>query len=79
MFEQSEDFAALIRTGIRDPIAIGLARTLLEEAEVPFIEMDQNIPAQQESGNFFGWWTIRVPRNREEEAREIVRHVEAED
>lgn len=78
MGPEENEFAALIRTGIRDPVAIGLVKTLFEEAELPFIEMDQNVPARQESGNWFGWWTIRVPSDREEEAREILRHVERE-
>ena len=67
---------ALIRTGIVDPVAIGLAETLLEEAEIPFFAMDRNVVARQESGNFIGWWNIRVPKEREAEAREILRSVE---
>ncbi len=70
------DLDVLIRTGIKDPIAIGLAETLLEEAEIPFFAMDRNTPARQESGNFLGWWNIRVPRDREFEAREILYSVE---
>jgi len=66
------DFEALIRTTITNPIAIGLAETLLQEAGIPFFVMDQSIAARQESGNFFGWWTVRVPRDREAEAREIL-------
>jgi Putative prokaryotic signal transducing protein len=70
------DFGVLIRTGINNPVAIGLAESLLQEAEVPFFAVDRNIPARQESGNFIGWWNIRVPREFEVEAREIVRSVE---
>ena len=70
------DLEVLIRTGIKDPIAIGLAETLLEEAEIPLFAMDRNVPARQESGNFLGWWNIRVPKDRESEAREIIESVE---
>jgi len=65
-------FDVLIRTNIANPIGIGLAETLLQEAGIPYFVMDQSIAARQESGNFFGWWTIRVPRDREAEAREIL-------
>jgi hypothetical protein len=37
--------------------------------------MDQNPAARQESGNFLGWWNVRVPRQREAEAREILQSV----
>jgi predicted TIM-barrel fold metal-dependent hydrolase len=70
------DLDILIRTGITDPIAIGLAESLLEEAEIPFFAMDRNTAARQESGNFLGWWNVRVPRDREAEARELLRSVE---
>ena len=66
------DLEVLIRTNIANPIGIGLAETLLQEAGIPYFVMDQSIAARQESGNFFGWWTIRVPRDREAEAREIL-------
>lgn len=67
---------ALIRTGIMNPIAIGLAETLLQEAGIPFFVMDQNTAARQESGNFFGWLSVRVPSDREAEAREILQSVD---
>jgi len=70
------DLDVLIQTGLRDPIAIGLAENLLNEAGIPFFVMDQNVPARQESGNFLGWWNVRVPREFEAEARDIVRGVE---
>jgi hypothetical protein len=70
------DFDALIRTGLMEPIAIGLAETLLQEAGIPFFTVDQSLAAQQEAGNFFPWWSIRVPRESEAEAREILRSVE---
>ena len=69
-------FGALIRTGIKDPVAIGLAQTLLREAGIPFFAMDRNVAARQESGNFLNWWSVRVPADREAEAREILRSVE---
>ena len=70
------DLDVLIRTGILNPIAIGLAESLLREAEIPFFAMDRNIAARQDSGNFLGWWNVRVPSEREAEAREILRSVE---
>ena len=78
MTEQSDesDLDILIQTGIKDPIAIGLAENLLEEAGIPFFAMDRNVAARQESGNFLGWWNVRVPRHLEREAREILQSVE---
>ena len=74
--EKTAVFDVLIRTGISDPIAIALAETLLEEAEIPFFAMDRNVVARQESGNIIGWWNVRVPQDKEAEAREILRSVE---
>jgi hypothetical protein len=71
-----DDLDVLIRTGFRSPVAIGLAKGLLQEAGIPFFAMDQNPAARQESGNFLGWWNVRVPRQREAEAREILQSVE---
>jgi hypothetical protein len=71
-----DDIEVLIRTGLQNPIGIGLAKSLLQEAEIPFFTMDQNVAARQESGNFIGWWNVRVPREREAEAREILASVE---
>jgi len=70
------DLDVLIRTGMRDPVAVSLAKTLLEEARIPFFTMDQNPAACQESGNILGWWSIRLPGAREAEAREILLAVE---
>ena len=70
------DFEVLIRTDLRDPVGIGLARSLLQEAGIPFFAMDQNVAARQDSGNILGWWTVRVPRKWEQEAREILESVE---
>lgn len=75
--EDGGDLSVLIRTGIRDPIAIGLAESLLREAEIPFFAMDRNVAARQESGNVLGWWSVRVPSDLEAEAREILQSVEA--
>jgi len=69
------DFDILIRTGLQDPVAIALLKSLFEEAEIPFIELDQNPVVQQDSGNIFGSLSVRVPREREAEAREILRSV----
>lgn len=73
---EEDNLDVLIRTGLADPVAIGLARNLLQEAGIPMFAMDQNVAARQESGNILGWWTVRVPREREAEAREILRSVE---
>ena len=70
------DPGVLVQTGINNPIGIGLAVSLLREAGIPFFAMDQNVAARQESGNFLGWWTVRVPKEREAEAREILQSVE---
>jgi len=70
------DIDVLIRTGLQNPVAVGLATSLLQEAGIPFFTMDQNSAARQESGNFLGWWSVRVPREREAEAREILLSVE---
>ncbi|HXS98689.1 MAG TPA: DUF2007 domain-containing protein [Candidatus Limnocylindrales bacterium] len=72
------DFEALIRTNLRNPVAIALAKTLLEEAGIPIFAMDQNVAARQDSGNILGWWTVRVPKDRESEAREILLSIERE-
>jgi hypothetical protein len=70
------DLDVLIRTGITNPVAIGLAESLLREAGIPFFAMDRNVAARQDSGNFLNWWNVRVERDREAEAREILRSVE---
>lgn len=70
------DLDALIQTGLSDPIAIGLAKSLLREAGIPFFAMDTNVGARQESGNFLGWWNLRVPKEVEGQAREILKSVE---
>jgi hypothetical protein len=70
------DLDVLIRTGIKNPIAIGLAESLLREAGIPFFVMDRNVAPRQESGNILNWWSVRVSSEREAEAREILRSVE---
>ena len=74
--EGEDDLNVLIRSGCQGPLAISLAKTLLEEAGIRFFAMDQNAGARQESGNFLGWWDVRVPHDREAEAREILKSVE---
>ena len=71
-----DDLDVLIQTGLADPIAISLAESLLQEAGIRFFVMDQNVAARQESGNFLGWWSVRVGSERESEAREILESVE---
>ncbi len=75
--EEPGNLDVLIRTCISDPIAIGLAESLLREAGIPYFRMDQNSAARQEAGNILGWWNVRVPKEKEAEAREILRSVEA--
>jgi hypothetical protein len=74
--EDEGDLDVLIQTGINNPIAIGLAENLLQEAGIPFFAMDRNVAARQESGNVTGWWSIRVPREVEAEARAILHTVQ---
>ena len=74
--QEPDDLDVLIRTGIYNPIAIGLAESLLQEAGIPFFVMDQNTVARQESGNYLGWWTVRVPHDMAQQAREILQSVE---
>ncbi len=74
--DPSPDLDVLIRTGLADPVAIGLAKSLLQEAGIPFFAMDQNVAARQESGNILGWWSVRVAKDREAEAREILSAIE---
>ncbi len=66
------DLDILIQTTLNDPIAIALAENLLTEAGIPFFAMDRNVAARQESGNFLGWWNVRVPKEFETEARDIL-------
>ena len=73
---EEQDLDVLICTGINDPVVIGLAESLLGEAEIPFFAMDRNIAARQESGNFLGWWNVRVPKEFEAQAREILESLE---
>lgn len=70
------DLGVLIQTGLTNPVAIGLARSLLQEAQIPFFTMDESLAPRQESGNIIGWWSVRVPEEREGEARELLRNVE---
>jgi hypothetical protein len=70
------DLDVLIKTNFKGPVAIGLAKSLLQEAGIPFFAMDQNLAARQESGNLFGWWNVRVPRERQAEAHEILDSLE---
>lgn len=72
---EKADLDVLIKTGLNDPISIGLAENLLQEAQIPFFAMDQSVAARQESGNVIGWWNVRVPKELEAEAREILQTV----
>jgi Tfp pilus assembly protein PilF len=73
---EDADLGTLIRTAMRDRVAIGLLESLLREAGIPFFVMDQNPAARLEGASAGGWWDIRVPREREAEAREIIQAVE---
>ena len=74
--QEPHDLDVLIETTISDPIAIGLAESLLREAGIPFFRMDANPTARQEAGNFLGWWNVRVPTEMEAQAREILQSVQ---
>lgn len=76
MGPQESDLDVLIRTGLKDPIGIALAQNLLDEAQIPYFVMDQTQAAHRDIGAFGGWWTIRVPHDCEERAREILLEVE---
>ena len=76
MANDEPNLDVMIRTGISDPIGIGLAESLLQEAEIPYFRMDENVAVRQRGGNILGWWDVRVPKEREAEAREILRGVE---
>ncbi len=65
----------LIQTALDHPIAIALAESLLQEAGIPYFVPDQEVTARED--DTLGWWNVRVPSDRESEAREIVQHVEA--
>lgn len=73
---EGNDLDVLLRTGLQDPIAIALAKSLFDEAGIPYFTMDETKGAQRDVESFIGWWTVRVPRDREAEAREILRSVE---
>jgi hypothetical protein len=72
----NEDLEVLIRTGIRDPFATALAKKLFEEAGIPYFTMDQTTSARRDVESLSWWWTVRVPRDREAEAREILQSIE---
>jgi hypothetical protein len=67
----------LIRTGINDPVAIQLVKSLLDEAGIPHVTVEPTVIARPESGNFFGWWSLCVPHEREAETREILADVKS--
>jgi len=76
MQAENEDLEVLIRSGVRDPFAIGLAKSLFEEAGIAYFTMDETTVARRDVESLSGYWTVRVPRSREEEAREILRNIE---
>lgn len=75
MGDQS-DLDVLIRTGLYSLVAINLAESLFREAGIPFFTMDQNPSARQDGVPSLGYWNVRVPRAREDEAREILQSLE---
>jgi hypothetical protein len=74
--ENGADLDVLIRSSIADPVGIALVEGLLEDAGIPFFRMDASVVPRQKSGNFIGWWNVRVPKAYEADAREIIRSVE---
>jgi hypothetical protein len=73
--QKTDNLDVLIHTEIANPIAIGLAETLLHEAGIPFFAVNRNAAARQQGGNILGWWDIRVPTHLETKAREILQSV----
>ena len=73
--QKTDNLDVLIHTEITNPIAIGLAETLLREAGIPFFAVNQNAAARQQGGNILGWWDVRVPTHMEAKAREILQSV----
>jgi len=69
------DLDALIETNMFDPVAIELVKSLFDECGIPFFVMDQSLIPRQEAGNWLGWIRIRVPHEREAEAREILESI----
>jgi len=74
--EKGEDLDVLILSAISGPVGIALVESLLEEARIPFFRMDASLAPRQKLGDYIGWWTVRVPKAYEAEAREIIRSVE---
>ncbi len=70
------DLDLLIQSSLRSQIAINLAKSLLEEAGIPFFSMDDNPAARQDLVPSIGSWSVRVPQERATMAREIIRSVE---
>ena len=66
----------LIETSLGNPIAVALAKSLLREAGIPFFAIDPNSASSQEGGNSIFCWNVRVPRESEGEAREILQSLE---
>ena len=67
----------ILRTGLNDPIAIALAKSLFEQAGIPYFTVDATPSGHRDVNTFLGWWSVLVPQDRETEAREILLNVEA--
>jgi tetratricopeptide (TPR) repeat protein len=70
------DLDTVIRTGLRDPVVIVEAERALRGASIPFFALDESAAVRYASGNAMGWWDVRVPHEREAEAREILKDIE---
>jgi hypothetical protein len=65
------DLVVVLETNNR--IQLALAKGLLEEAEIPFFVLGQIATLVQDVDGFLHKWVrVQVPRDREEEAREIL-------
>ncbi len=65
------DFDVQIQTILPSPVAVALAESLLREAGIPYFPAEEDF----DGGNVSGFWNVCVPREREAEAREILRSV----
>jgi Putative prokaryotic signal transducing protein len=65
------DLVVVLETNNR--IQLALAKGLLEEAQIPFFVLGQIATLVQDVDGFLHKWVrVQVPRDREEEAREIL-------
>ena len=70
-FDPALDLVVVLETN--DPVLIGMARGLLEDAGIPFFVLGQITRLVSDVDPFLKKWVrLQVPRDREAEARELV-------